>query len=335
MRWLPFELHTHTFHSDGKQSLLELAEGAKELGLAGVALTDHNTMTGLADRERVVEQTGVEVIRGLEWTTFFGHMVTLGIQDYVDWRNLSPFHIHRGIEGVHRQGGLVGVAHPFRVGSPMCTGCFWEFEVSDWAQVDYIEVWSGLFPSIRRNNERAFAFWTELLNQGHRISATCGRDWHVAEPPAEPIAATFLAIPAEETMPGPLAGAALAALGRGAAAISMGPLPLISIRSDSSAPLAGIGEVIETQAAAPTVQLELSVDFSVREGLWELQKPEVELRITSNLGTLMSCELSQALPKVVCPLKTQGLAWIRGELYGVFHGARTMIGFTNPIYFEH
>ncbi|TBL70921.1 PHP domain-containing protein [Paenibacillus thalictri] len=330
MQWLPFELHCHTFHSDGKQSLPELAEAAKALGLRGVALTDHNTMTGLTGREEVMAQTGVEVIPGLEWTTFFGHMLTLGIHEYVDWRNLSPFHIHRGIEGVHRQGGLVGVAHPFRVGSPMCTGCFWEFDVADWSKIDYIEVWSTLFPSIRRNNARAFAMWTDLLNQGHRIAATSGRDWHVSDPVTEPVAATYLGVNAELEQASGLTVAALDALKRGAVSVSMGPLLQLQV-ADEHGHKAGIGE---TAVPGPAIDVTVNIDFSAREGQWELPEQKLAVKLVSAAGELAAVELTRAQPQASLKLDVTAARWLRAELYGAFCGAHTMIGFTNAIYFQ-
>ncbi|WP_165972358.1 CehA/McbA family metallohydrolase [Paenibacillus piri] len=399
-KWLPFELHCHTYHSDGKQSLAELAAAAKALGLSGVALTDHNTMTGLADRDNVAEQSGVEIIPGLEWTTFFGHMLTLGIREYVDWRNLSPFHLHRGIEGVHRQGGLVGIAHPFRVGSPMCTGCYWEFEVSDWNAVDYIEVWSGLFPSIRRNNARAFALWTELLNRGYRIAATSGRDWHVSDPASEPVSATFLGIREggagewggglargagsaggddgegasceregdagglargagsasggdgegasceREGGAGGLArgagsaggdnagliGGALDALRHGRAAVSMGPLPLLGVlAADGSR--AGIGDTVALQRERQPVVITAGIDFDARAGHWELPEQQLQLKLVGNLGEMADVALSRQKPQTELRLDLSGVRWLRGELHGVFGHVRTMIGFTNAIYF--
>src|SRR5690606_7425173 len=128
---------------------------------------------------------------GLEWTTFYGHMVTLGIEQYVDWRNLSPIDIHKGIKKVHQNGGVVGIAHPFCIGSPICTGCYWEYEITDWDDIDYIEVWSTEFHSIKRRNLRAYDLWTEKLNEGYQISATSGRDWHHSNNDS-PIAISYL-----------------------------------------------------------------------------------------------------------------------------------------------
>jgi hypothetical protein len=329
--WQPYELHTHTFHSDGKQSLLELAEAAKSLGFAGFALTDHNTMTGLSEQVQVQERIGIDIIQGLEWTTFFGHMVTLGIRDYVDWRQLSPFHISRGIDGVHRQGGVVGIAHPFRVGSPMCTGCFWEFEISDWGEVDYIEVWSGLFPSIQKNNIRAFALWTDLLNRGIKISATSGRDWHIKDPVKEPVCATYLQMdPDEGTEFG-----VINAVRNGEIAVSMGPLPFLSIRTLEGHVIAGIGGSISTKAhASNRFEVSIGVDFTARSGQWEIVDTSITLRLNSNKGEIAVCELSMVDQERILSLDLDGIRWLRAEMFGTFHQVHTMIGFTNPIYFN-
>lgn len=262
---------------------------------------------------------------------FFGHMVTLGIRDYVDWRQLSPFHISRGIEGVHRQGGVVGIAHPFRVGSPMCTGCFWEFEISDWDEVDYIEVWSGLFPSIQKNNSRAFALWTDLLNRGIRISATSGRDWHVKDPVKEPVCATYLHMDQDE---GAEFGV-INALRNGSIAVSMGPLPHLVIRNLEGQSNVGIGGTVSRKAnASNQYEIVIGVDFAARDGHWELMNTSVTMRLNSNKGDIAVCELSKIDQEKVLSLDLDGVSWMRVEMFGTFHQVYTMIGFTNPIYFN-
>ena len=326
-RWLPFELHTHTFHSDGKHSLRELAISARNLGLHGIALTDHNTMTGLDERDRISAETGVAIIRGLEWTTFFGHMVTLGIEKYVDWRNLSPFHLHRGIRAVHEQGGIVGVAHPFRTGSPMCTGCYWEFEVSDWHEVDYFEVWSETFPSIVRSNARAFAKWTDLLNAGYRISATCGRDWHTSDPISEPVAATFLYV-----RDGPdLEREAIEAIRGGKVAVSMGPLPVIELVCPSTGRLFGAGDVADVTPRTEC-EVRIRVDASARAGFWNMPQQMLDVRLAGNTGVLQTLRVPSSGGEAVTRVVLDGISWLRAELFGTIAGVRTMIGFTNPVY---
>lgn len=47
-------------------------------------------------------------------------------------------------------------------------------------------------PPIKRDSQRAFAMWTDLLNQGYRITAVSGRDWHVSKPDDALPAVTYL-----------------------------------------------------------------------------------------------------------------------------------------------
>ena len=49
MKWYPVELHTHTEHSDGDFTVAGLVHAAKDRGFTAVALTDHNTASGLAE----------------------------------------------------------------------------------------------------------------------------------------------------------------------------------------------------------------------------------------------------------------------------------------------
>lgn len=60
------DLHTHTNHSDGHLSPRELVVTAAQHGLAAIAITDHDTIDGLAEGERAGMECGVEVIPGVE-----------------------------------------------------------------------------------------------------------------------------------------------------------------------------------------------------------------------------------------------------------------------------
>jgi len=63
------DLHTHTVHSDGRQSVDDIIRRAKELGMGAVAIADHNTMDGCPDRA-----DGIIVLRGVEITDRPGGM---------------------------------------------------------------------------------------------------------------------------------------------------------------------------------------------------------------------------------------------------------------------
>lgn len=188
MKWHFVEMHCHTEHSDGSFTAEGLAQAARDEMLDGIALTDHNARSG----QKWLEKTGFPFIPGIEWTTFFGHMLVLGAKEYVDWRDATPDNIDEKMRAVHAAGGLVGVAHPFDLGSPMCTGCYWDFRVQDWNNVDYIEVWHDAFPPVQWKVRSAMKMWTDQLDAGCRIAPMYGRDWHGPGFAAQPFAVTML-----------------------------------------------------------------------------------------------------------------------------------------------
>ncbi len=59
------DLHTHTVHSDGSFTPTELVRAAKDKNLI-IALTDHNTVSGLSEFSREADRLQVEVVCGTE-----------------------------------------------------------------------------------------------------------------------------------------------------------------------------------------------------------------------------------------------------------------------------
>lgn len=64
------DLHTHTVHSDGSYTAVELARAAKEKNLI-IALTDHNTVSGLPEFTAEAERLGVTAVGGVELSTVY------------------------------------------------------------------------------------------------------------------------------------------------------------------------------------------------------------------------------------------------------------------------
>ncbi|MFN2543702.1 MAG: PHP domain-containing protein [Actinomycetota bacterium] len=62
------DLHTHTHYSDGTLSPLELFQLAAERGLDTLALTDHDTTSGLPEAREAADATGVELVPGVEFS---------------------------------------------------------------------------------------------------------------------------------------------------------------------------------------------------------------------------------------------------------------------------
>ncbi|HLJ55504.1 MAG TPA: PHP domain-containing protein [Chthonomonadaceae bacterium] len=60
------DLHAHTTASDGQHSPAELVRMAAEIGLAALAVTDHDTTAGLHEALAAGRACGVEVVPGIE-----------------------------------------------------------------------------------------------------------------------------------------------------------------------------------------------------------------------------------------------------------------------------
>ena len=62
LKYRPFEMHCHTRHSDGTFLVPQLIESVAAYGYAGLALTDHNAVTGLLEvTEELQRKTGAKV----------------------------------------------------------------------------------------------------------------------------------------------------------------------------------------------------------------------------------------------------------------------------------
>jgi predicted metal-dependent phosphoesterase TrpH len=60
------DLHSHTTASDGEHTAAELFSLAREAGVTHLAVTDHDTVTGLADAEVQAQAHGIHLVPGLE-----------------------------------------------------------------------------------------------------------------------------------------------------------------------------------------------------------------------------------------------------------------------------
>jgi hypothetical protein len=78
------DLHTHSTISDGSLTPTELIELAATIGLEAVALTDHDTLDGIAEASRAAQWAGIELIPGvelsLEWDRGGMHLIVLWLE---------------------------------------------------------------------------------------------------------------------------------------------------------------------------------------------------------------------------------------------------------------
>jgi len=68
----PIDLQTHSVHSDGTLTPAEIVDRAAEKGLAAVALTDHDTTSGLEAFQQAGEDRDVETVPGVELSARIG-----------------------------------------------------------------------------------------------------------------------------------------------------------------------------------------------------------------------------------------------------------------------
>lgn len=66
---MKIDLHTHSTHSDGLESVTEVFRAAREEGVEVLALTDHDTTAGWDDAREISLELGIEFIPGIEVTT--------------------------------------------------------------------------------------------------------------------------------------------------------------------------------------------------------------------------------------------------------------------------
>ncbi len=117
---MKFDLHLHTTrHSpDSSMDPLALVRRARDIGLDGVVITEHDWLWTEPELKSLSAQAppGLVVLAGIEVSAREGHFLVYGVTD--------PFAVPRGIgvsdlcREVHRQGGAVVAAHPFRWGQP-------------------------------------------------------------------------------------------------------------------------------------------------------------------------------------------------------------------------
>jgi hypothetical protein len=101
------DLHIHTCYShDCCTSLEQIVNRCLEVGLDCIAITDHNTIAGALELERIAP---FRVIVGAEVLTALGELMGLFLREEVP-QGLSPLETAARIK---QQGGLVGIPHPF------------------------------------------------------------------------------------------------------------------------------------------------------------------------------------------------------------------------------
>lgn len=199
IKWHRVELHTHTIASDGIMEPNELVMRAKNRGYEAIVVTDHNTTTSCQQAMTSGKKEGVLVIPGIEWTTFWGHIVVSGGTSRVDWRHVNLENIEEKLKEAKKDGDIITVAHPKRLGTPFCSECRFLYKLNSWESVDAYEVWSHYNPHTARDSQKAKKEWSDLINEGYKIAPVYGYDWHNPDEGGPAYAYTYVGIDGELT----------------------------------------------------------------------------------------------------------------------------------------
>jgi PHP domain/Glycosyltransferase Family 4 len=171
-RLIDVDLHMHTDHSHDCATPVEvLLATARERGLAAIAVTDHNEISGaLAARARARElQMGVQVIVGEEVKTAGeGEVIGLFLKEWIP----PGMTMRETVAEIKRQGGVVYVPHPF---DRLHAVPDYEHLLQIVGEVDAIEVFNPRV-AIGAFNDEAARFAAK-----YRIVAGAGSDSHVAQ----------------------------------------------------------------------------------------------------------------------------------------------------------
>ncbi|MEM2933973.1 MAG: CehA/McbA family metallohydrolase [Halobacteria archaeon] len=106
-----FEFHVHSNHSrDGIDSVEKILKQAVSLGLHGIAITDHDTLSGAMEAMEIVEKQDLSIliIPGIEVSTREGHLIVLGIVE--DIPRMLP--VNETIRIAREMKGLIVAPHP-------------------------------------------------------------------------------------------------------------------------------------------------------------------------------------------------------------------------------
>lgn len=86
---MKIDLHSHSTHSDGKESVAQIFQYAAEAGLSALALTDHDTTAGWDEARTEAAKHGITFVPGIEVTTKH-HGVSVHMLAYLPDPNYEP-----------------------------------------------------------------------------------------------------------------------------------------------------------------------------------------------------------------------------------------------------
>ena len=151
-----FDFHIHTHYScDSTIDPRRVIKVAKNSGLDGIAITDHNTIKGGLEVAKLNDFTDFTVLIGAEIKTRLCEIIGLFLNEEISSK--EPFCV---IDEIKDQGGLTVLPHPFR--TPLLSNLFTheDLPLQLVNQIDAIEVFNARTSQV--SNEKALLLATKL-----------------------------------------------------------------------------------------------------------------------------------------------------------------------------
>ena len=171
--WYQGDFHMHSAYSDGRVSLEEIVDAAREKKLDFIAMSDHSTVT------TKFPETDILVIPSTEITwDDNGHYNIHGIKELPDYASFVENSTSKSdaldhmFSHYHKQGCMLSLNHPFPHG--------WELKHDyNLQNIDTLEVFNA--PHLldeEVDNERAVRFFDYLWMHGYYLQGIGGSDAH-------------------------------------------------------------------------------------------------------------------------------------------------------------
>ena len=159
---MDLHIHEQSNSLDSKIDLDQIIQEAKDKGLDGICITDHDTLGLRKKQNELMKKYDFLIIIGVEIYTLDGDLLCFGI-DEMPKKRMSA---QDTVEFVHKRGGICIAAHPYRKNNRGLKDALYTLK-----GLDAIEVMNGRTDFV--NNQKALEVAKAL-----KITMTGGSDTH-------------------------------------------------------------------------------------------------------------------------------------------------------------
>lgn len=144
---MKIDMHVHSYYSwDGVSSPKKILEKAKQKGIDGIAITEHNNIDSYEEFKKIADSLNMFVIKAEEVKTKQGDVLAYFINSKIEKGKDAK----ETIREIREQGGISVIAHPFHFKE------YFKDDISKY-DVDGIEVFNSRIP-FKKNNKSALEF---------------------------------------------------------------------------------------------------------------------------------------------------------------------------------